>query len=108
MTESNGTNGAGRSGEGRAALFTASGRRQKAPTAGEGRHAFFSAPPRQRGNVVIECQTCEARTPVPLHELPVRLTPSIWIPGRAYSRLMWCPSCRRPRWCRVDWRAALG
>jgi hypothetical protein len=93
---------------GKAALFSqnpASVRRRPANT---GRRAFFSAAPRTRGSVVVECQTCEARTPVPLVELPVRLVPSLWIPGRPYSRWMWCPSCRHPTWCRIDWRAALG
>jgi len=94
---------------GKSALFSRSAHApiHKRPPAA-GRQAFFSAPPRRRGSVVIECQSCEARTPVPLVELPVRLVPSVWIPGRSHSRWMWCPSCRRPTWCRIDWRAALG
>jgi hypothetical protein len=95
--------------DGKAALFSSPQPRTRTGT-DSGRRAVFSAPPRRRGSVVVECQTCEARTPVPLVRLPQGLIPSLWLPlpGRAYSRLMRCPACGRPAWCRIHWRAALG
>ena len=73
----------------------------------QGRRAVFSAPRRRRGDVLVECEKCGAHTPVPLVTTPVRLLPSLWIPGRQYSRLMRCPACGETAWCRVHWRAAL-
>jgi len=70
-----------------------------------GRRAVFSAGRRRPGNVVVDCATCEARTPVVLARLPLRLVPSVWIPGRTFSRWMRCPSCSAFSWCRIDWRA---
>jgi hypothetical protein len=78
------------------------------PTAAEGRRALFSAKPRQKGTVVIECSRCEARSPVPVLELGPRLVPSVWIPGRSFSRLLRCPACGRFAWCKVHWRSVLG
>jgi hypothetical protein len=72
-----------------------------------GRRAVFSAPPRQRGSVIIECEACEACTPVPFVEVPLMLVPSLWIPMRKYSRLMRCPACHEASWCRIHWREAL-
>ena len=94
---------------GKEALFSAP-RPSPAPVqrgGGEGRQALFSAPPRRRGTVIVECDRCDARTPVPLVELGVRLLPSLWIPGKSFSRLMRCPACTHRTWCRVHWRDAL-
>lgn len=73
----------------------------------DGRLALFSAPPRRKGTVVVECRQCQARTPVPLVALGPRLVPSVWVPGRAFSRLLRCPACRQMAWCRVRWRTLL-
>ena len=77
-----------------------------APRVG-GRQALFSAPPRRRGTVVVECSRCDARTPTPVLELGGRLLLSLWMPLRTHSRLMLCPSCRRPAWTRVQWRTLI-
>ena len=69
-----------------------------------GRSPLFSAPPRRRGTVVVECEDCQGRTPVPAPELVVRLMFSFWLPLRSFSRLMRCPSCGSLTWCRVHWR----
>ena len=91
---------------GRNALFGA------VPVAGRsgarGKEALFSAPPRRSGTVVIECDRCEAQTPVPVVELLPRLVPSVWIPGRSFSRFLRCPSCGSWAWCRVRWRTLTG
>jgi hypothetical protein len=77
------------------------------PPAGEGRQALFSAAPRRPGTVLVECSRCEARSPIPLASLGFRLVPSLWIPGRSFSRLMRCPACENPAWCKVHWRTLL-
>jgi hypothetical protein len=71
------------------------------------RSGLWSAPPRRRGSVVVECSRCLARTPVPLVVSGPCLVAAIWIPGRAFSRLMRCPACRKVAWCRVHWRTLL-
>jgi hypothetical protein len=93
--------------EGKSALFGPAPKWTAKPARDEGRRAVFSAPPRRKGNVVVECEQCGAHTPVPLVEIPVRLFPSLWIPGRTYSRLMRCPAGGHAAWCRIHWRAAL-
>ncbi|HEV8295727.1 MAG TPA: hypothetical protein VGQ20_00470 [Acidimicrobiales bacterium] len=97
---------------GRKALFTepAAAPSADADTADERapadpRHAHFSAAPRRKGTVIVECSTCDARTPLNGPELFVQLVPSVWWPFHAYSRWMRCPSCRAFTWCRVDWRS---
>lgn len=92
---------------GRAALFLPPQAKKTGRPRGDGRDALFSAPQRSKGTVVVDCSSCQARTPVPLAALGVRLLPSVWVPGRAHSRLMRCPSCERHTWCRVNWRSAL-
>jgi len=93
---------------GRAALFGPVAPPMDRPQpAGEGRQALFSAAPRRKGTVLVECSRCDARTPVPLASLGVRMIPSLWIPGRSFSRLMRCPACDQPSWCRVHWRTLL-
>ena len=79
------------------------------PPAGQGRQALFSAPPREKGTIVVECSTCEARSPVPLAALGIRMVPSLWlpIPGRQFTRLMRCPACDQATWCKVHWRTLL-
>ena len=79
------------------------------PPQSEGKQALFSAAPRRRGTVVVECSRCEARSPVPLAALGFRLVPSLWlpIPGRSFTRLMRCPACESPAWCKVHWRTLL-
>jgi hypothetical protein len=77
------------------------------PPASEGRQALFSAAPRRKGTVVVECSQCDARTPMPLAALGIRMVPSVWIPGRSFSRLMRCPACSQPTWCKVHWRTLL-
>jgi hypothetical protein len=74
---------------------------------GYGRQALFSAPPRRKWTVVIECGRCQARTPVPLVELGPRLVPSLWLPGRPFSRLLRCPAGRHLAWSRIHWGSAL-
>ena len=70
--------------------------------AGEGRRALFSAPPRRTGTVVVECSRCDAHTPVPVLQLPVRMLPSLFVPFRSYPLLMCCPAGRHLAWCRLD------
>jgi hypothetical protein len=79
------------------------------PPAGEGRQALFSAAPRRKGDVVVECSACEARSPVSLTALGIRMVPSLWlpIPGRAFTRFMRCPACNQPTWCKIHWRTLL-
>lgn len=79
------------------------------PPAGEGRQALFSAAPRREGTVVVECSSCEARSPVSLTALGTRMVPSLWlpIPGRQFTRFMRCPACNRATWCKVHWRTLL-
>jgi hypothetical protein len=79
------------------------------PPASEGRRALFSAAPRRKGTVLVECSECEARTPMPLAALGVRLVPSLWlpIPGRSFTRLMRCPACDQSAWCKIHWRNLL-
>lgn len=81
---------------------------QAAPAAsrGTGRAALFSTPPRHRGDAIVECASCGAHTPVPKIDLPLKLVPSAFVPFRRHPHLMRCPACRRPTWCRVDWRPA--
>ncbi len=76
--------------------------------ANDGRRALFSAPRRTKGTVVVECSRCQARTPLPLARLVGRLVPSLWWPGRPYSRLLRCPGCGSIAWCRVHWRTLSG
>lgn len=71
--------------------------------AANGRRALFSAPPRRRGDALVECASCGARTPVPKLELPRKLLPSAFVPFRRHPHLMRCPACRALAWCRVDW-----
>jgi len=77
------------------------------PPQGEGRQALFSAAPRRKGTVLVECSQCDARTPMPLASLGMQMLPSLWIPGRPFSRLMRCPACNQPTWCKVHWRSLL-
>ena len=79
------------------------------PPAGDGRQALFSAAPRTKGAVVVECSTCEARSPLPLSALGFRMVPSLWlpIPGREFTRFMRCPACNQATWCKVHWRTLL-
>jgi hypothetical protein len=100
---------------GKRALFEASapgpanGHNQGAGRAFEAidRRALFSAPERRRGTVVVECRTCEARTPVPLVSLGWYLFPSVWLPWLDWPYLMRCPSCHR-YWssCRISVRGS--
>lgn len=79
------------------------------PPTGEGRQALFSAAPRDKGTVVVECSTCEARSPLPLTALGIRMVPSLWLPivRREFTRLMRCPACNQATWCKVHWRTLL-
>jgi hypothetical protein len=92
---------------GRYALFGAPATPVKTGDGGHGRHALFSAPPRRKWTVVVECSRCQARTPVPLVELGPRLLPSVWLPGRPFSRLLRCPAGGHLSWCRIHWSTAL-
>ena len=88
--------------EGRRALFSVM--TPDAPTripSGEGRQALFSAPKRQPGSLVVECETCHARTSMGLLRLGRSLVPSIFVPFRRFPQLMRCPACRRVTWCRL-------
>jgi hypothetical protein len=77
------------------------------PPAAEGRQALFSAAPRRKGTVLVECSSCDARSPIPIAALGIRMIPSVWIPGRSFSRLMRCPACESMTWCKVHWRTLL-
>jgi hypothetical protein len=94
----------------RAALFTAPAAGASTPppvrhlTSVDDRHALFSAPPRETGALVVECQRCEARTPLSLVAVARALLPSVWVPGRAFPRYMRCPADGHAAWCRVHWR----
>lgn len=89
---------------GRRAFFSQDQPAPAVDAAAEGRRALFSparpAPP-QRGQFIVECRTCLARTPVPLVSLPAQLIPSLWLPMRPWPRLMRCPACKRMSWCRL-------
>lgn len=108
---------------GRRAFFTqppVNGLQESGPplvdSADEGRRALFSNPegahpsapaaPRPLGGAVavVECRTCLARTPMSVGSAVVRLLPSLWLPGRPWSRLMRCPNCAKVSWCRIRWR----
>jgi len=95
--------------EGKRALFSGAAGRVAGSSPDNdqaGRHAVFSAPARVPGAVIVECERCEGRTPVPLGEMPRKLLVSLWMPLRRHSRLMRCPACGQLSWCRVDWLAA--
>jgi len=77
------------------------------PPQGEGKQALFSAAPRRKGTVLVECSQCDARTPMPLAALGVQMVPSLWMPWRPFSRLMRCPACNQPTWCKIHWRTLL-
>ena len=84
--------------------------------ADEGRRARFAKPdeapapvaagPASGAAATVECRTCLARTPMPIGAAVMQLVPSLWLPGRPWSRLMRCPNCRKVSWCRVRWREA--
>ena len=72
----------------------------------DGHEALYSAGPREAGTAVMTCSACGVRSRISLVETIVRiLAISVWIPGRAYSRWMQCPSCQDRTWCRVEWTA---
>ena len=75
------------------------------PPAGEGhgRQALFSGRGIGPRSVVVECARCGDRTPVGVAALARQLVPSLWRPGRRFSRYMRCPGCGRFGWCRLDW-----
>lgn len=72
----------------------------------DGRRAVFSGPKRRRGFVIVECSRCHTRTPLALAALALHFLPSLWVPGRTFSRLMRCATCRHLAWCRIRWREA--
>lgn len=76
------------------------------PRTARGREALFSAPPRRRGDALVECSSCGARTPVAIVDVPRKLLPSVFVPFRRHPHLMRCPACASVTWCRLDWRAA--
>ncbi len=87
---------------GHRSLFTQTGTGTRPRSAvGGGRRALFSAQS-QRG-LAIQCDSCEATTPVGLRQLWYRLTTSVHVPFRAYPIRMRCPACGRFSWCRVTW-----
>jgi hypothetical protein len=94
-------------GRGRGALFGPPAIPAQAANGRQGRQALFSAAPRRKWSVIIECSRCQARTPVPLVELGPRLVPSLWFPGRSFSRLLRCPTGGHLAWCRIHWGAAI-
>ncbi|MDQ6785052.1 MAG: hypothetical protein M3063_16770 [Actinomycetota bacterium] len=73
------------------------------PVEGDGRRALFSAPQVTGRPVIVVCRTCRARTPMPFAKVLRGLVPSVWLPLRAWSRWMRCPSCAAFSWCRVEW-----
>lgn len=83
-----------------------------------GRHALYSAldpdpaviQPRPRGvfgalvgPILLDCSACGSRTEVEALEF-VRLHLPLWFwrPGKGYTSLMGCPSCRRRTWISVS------
>jgi hypothetical protein len=106
--------------DGRRALFSAPGEHASETTAPHPSGGAAQTPDepaatttvsdagRGRGDVVVVCRTCLARSPVPLVSLAALLIPSVWLPTRQWSRLMRCPSCGRLSWCRVEWRQLFG
>jgi hypothetical protein len=88
--------------DGRRALFSVVTPEARGGTSsGEGRQALFSAPRRERGTLVVECDACQARTPVSVLRLGRWLWPSLCVPFRRFPQLMRCPACRRLTWCRL-------
>lgn len=70
----------------------------------DGHEALYSAGHHEPGTAVILCSECGVRSRVSLIETVVRiLSISVWVPIKAYSRWMQCPSCQRRTWCRVHW-----
>lgn len=71
----------------------------------DGRDALFSSDRRRPGTVVVECDSCTARSRVGLGELGLRLvTGSAWLPLRGDKpHWMRCPACGVRTWCRIGW-----
>ena len=70
----------------------------------DGVDALYSAGAREPGTAVITCSECMVRSRISLVETVVRIfSISLWVPGRAYSRWMQCPSCQRRTWSKVEW-----
>jgi hypothetical protein len=112
---------------GKRALFWAPAERQEeAPFRSEhetvrGRHALYSVadavqPPQAArprgvlggivGPIVVECSSCRARTQVETFEFVMLHLPVwLWRPGKGFTRLMVCPSCRRRTWTSVSFPA---
>jgi len=98
---------------GKQALFWAgnerSGRPEPRPEqldgAWTGRRAVFSPPPPRRpGTLRVDCSRCGAETRITYTDFLRRHFPFwLWIPGRRFSRLLVCPSCRHRAWVSVAW-----
>ena len=70
----------------------------------EGKDALYSTGPRQVGSVVVECDSCRARTRVSLADVALRLASlSVWLPGRRRGHWMRCPACGHRTWCSIAW-----
>ncbi|MFZ0665988.1 MAG: hypothetical protein WAM97_09540 [Acidimicrobiales bacterium] len=55
--------------------------------------------------VTVECSKCKTTSEVPMHQFfALHLPIWLWRPGRGYTRLMTCPSCRRRAWLSASWR----
>ncbi|MGZ4676970.1 MAG: hypothetical protein ACXVJ7_18750 [Acidimicrobiia bacterium] len=74
--------------------------------AADGKQALFSAAVRTPGTLVLECETCGARSRVGYVELARRSLPlPLWFPWRRHARLARCPACERRTWLAEHWRA---
>ena len=75
-------------------------------SATEGKGALFSAGRRRPGTVLVECESCTARSRVALADLGIRmLSGSFWLPTRSHHpHWMRCPACQHHSWCRIGWQ----
>ena len=70
----------------------------------DGKEALYSTGPAERGTVVVQCSSCQARTRINLTDLAMRMaTLSAWLPARRHPHWLRCPACERRTWCRIDW-----
>jgi hypothetical protein len=84
-----------------------------APPPPEGRRALFSDEPEPGTNpsaatgaiAAVTCRRCGVSTPLGPLGLARALVPSVWVPGRTWSRYLRCPACGRLGWCRLNFRA---
>lgn len=80
--------------------------RPTVPAGQAGKQSLFEAAERRPLTVVMNCSECGAKTRVGLAEYATRHFPFwLWIPGKAYSRLLRCAACDRLTWQAVNFFA---